>query len=126
MDNAYTADVTFDAGSLGSVTVHYDYAALAAIATEVGEDVFKILTAGGDLFSLGNYLHMLTADVTADGSGNATLVFEPTLRTSPSNNAALDISTPRPLCGWSMTSPCGKSAPARTGGFRSRRWRLFR
>ena len=49
----------------------------------------------GDYFSLGNYLHMLTADVTADGGGNATLVFEPTLRTSPSNNAALDISTPQ-------------------------------
>ena len=55
MDNAYTADVTFDAGSLGSVTVHYDYTALAAIATEVGEDVFKILT-GGDLESFAKVL----------------------------------------------------------------------
>ena len=48
----------------------------------------------GDYFGLGGYLYMSTTDVTADGGGNATLVFEPTLRASPSNNDALDITSP--------------------------------
>lgn len=49
----------------------------------------------GDYFTLGNNLHMLTENVTATGGGAATLTFEPTLRISPANNAALDISTPK-------------------------------
>ena len=38
-------------------------------------------------------LKMVTADETSDGSGNLTINFEPALRSSPSNNAALTISS---------------------------------
>ena len=38
-------------------------------------------------------LKMITADVNSDGGGNATLTFEPPLRESPANNAALVVSS---------------------------------
>ena len=47
----------------------------------------------GDYFVVNNELKMVTADETSDGSGDVTLNFEPALRASPSNNAALTISS---------------------------------
>ena len=49
----------------------------------------------GDYFQLGGYLYVLTADVTADGGGNATLTFEPTLRAPPANNDPLTVTSPK-------------------------------
>lgn len=51
----------------------------------------------GDYFALGNYLYIMTIDVTATGGGAATLTFEPTLRASPANNAAVTVSSPKAL-----------------------------
>lgn len=51
----------------------------------------------GDYFQLGDYLYQVNTDTTADGSGNMTLVFEPGLRASPADNAALTISAPKTL-----------------------------
>lgn len=51
----------------------------------------------GDHFQLENNLYALVEDVTADGSGNATLTFEPSLRASPADNAALTVSSPKGL-----------------------------
>lgn len=51
----------------------------------------------GDHFQLENRLYMIVADATADGSGNATLQFEPALRSSPADNAALTVSAPKGL-----------------------------
>lgn len=51
----------------------------------------------GDYFQLGDYLYQANTDTTADGSGNMTIVFEPGLRVSPSNNDALTISSPKTL-----------------------------
>ncbi len=48
----------------------------------------------GDEFQVGNFLKMITADVSSDGGGNATLSFEPQLHSSPANNAALDVTDP--------------------------------
>lgn len=49
----------------------------------------------GDWFQLGSggsaRLHMVTADATSDGSGNATLDIWPRLRSSPANNDPLTI-----------------------------------
>lgn len=59
---------------------------------------FKI----GDQFQLGDYLYMMVEDVTADGSGNATLVFDPPLRSSPADNLALTISAPKGI--WRLAS----------------------
>ena len=38
---------------------------------------------------VGRQLHMVVADATSDGSGNATLAIEPPIRTSPADDAAL-------------------------------------
>lgn len=55
----------------------------------------------GDFFSFADTsspartrLHMVTADVTSNGSGQATLAIAPPLRSSPADNAALTLSTP--------------------------------
>ena len=61
----------------------------------------------GDFFSLADppgrqRLYQVTADVVADGSGNATLEFGPPLRSSPPDNLALNLTTPSPL--WMLAS----------------------
>lgn len=48
----------------------------------------------GDYFSVNGELKMLTADATANASGQATLVFEPPLRVSPADNAVLTLTQP--------------------------------
>ena len=68
-------------------------------ATQTGRTlVCDGFTAGtallrGDCFAFDNSLyremHMLTADVTANGSGQATLTFTPAIRRSPADNAAI-------------------------------------
>lgn len=47
----------------------------------------------GWYFTLGGQLHIITANVTASG-GAATITFEPALRSSPANNAAIEIEDP--------------------------------
>jgi hypothetical protein len=51
----------------------------------------------GDLFQLENRLYSLAADATSDGSGNATLQIEPSLRTAPADNAVLTLTNPKGL-----------------------------
>lgn len=55
----------------------------------------------GDFFQLGSgatsRLYRLTADFTANGSGQATLDFWPSLRVSPADNAALTLSSAKGL-----------------------------
>ncbi len=51
----------------------------------------------GDFFSVNGELKMATADCTADGSGNMTITFEPPLRASPADNAALTTTKPTAL-----------------------------
>jgi hypothetical protein len=48
----------------------------------------------GDYFSVNGELKLVTSDVLADGSGNATISFKPALRSSPSDNAAITTNTP--------------------------------
>ena len=51
----------------------------------------------GDVFSVAQQLKIATADANSDGSGNVTLTFRPRLRSSPSNNAAIDVTDPEGL-----------------------------
>lgn len=51
----------------------------------------------GDHFQLDSRLYLLVEDVTADGSGNATIQFEPSLRSSPADDAALTVTSPKGL-----------------------------
>lgn len=47
----------------------------------------------GDYFTVNGELKMIIADVNSNGSGQATLTFEPSLRSSPADNAAITVST---------------------------------
>ena len=51
----------------------------------------------GEYFQLGNGFHAMTADATADGSGNVTLNFKPALRASPADNATVELANPQML-----------------------------
>lgn len=47
----------------------------------------------GDYFTVNGELKMLTADCNTNGSGETTLVFEPSLRSAPADNAVITVST---------------------------------
>jgi len=49
----------------------------------------------GDYFQVGNELHIITIDVNANSGGEATLTFATPLRTSPADNAAITINSPK-------------------------------
>lgn len=48
----------------------------------------------GDYFTVNGELKRLISDANSNGSGQATLNFEPALRASPSNSAPLNVATP--------------------------------
>lgn len=54
-----------------------------------------------DVFSVNGEMKRLTADATANGSGEVTLNFEPYLRSSPADNAAITVT--RPTCTMILT-----------------------
>lgn len=63
----------------------------------------------GDYFQVGTELKMITAVASSNGSGQATLAFEPPLRASPADNAALVVNSPvcimrlaDPVSGWDI------------------------
>lgn len=65
----------------------------------------------GDWFQIGNELKICADDASSDGNGDITITFRPRLRTSPSNGAALDVTTPEgrfrlatPSVQWSIDS----------------------
>lgn len=55
-----------------------------------------VLTAG-QYITINNQLLQLTADITSDGSGNATISFEPPIRSAPADNAAIEYKNPYAL-----------------------------
>lgn len=55
-----------------------------------------VLTAG-QFVTVEDQLLQLTADVTSDGSGNATITFEPHIRVSPADNAVIEYKNPYSL-----------------------------
>ena len=57
----------------------------------------------GDYFTVNDELKICTADATTNGSGQVTISFKPTLRTSPADNAPLTISNP--TCLMAMDDP---------------------
>lgn len=48
----------------------------------------------GDYFTVNGELKMISADGTADGSGNLTVSFNPSLRAAPANDAAITSTNP--------------------------------
>ena len=59
-----------------------------------GWDNSTLVLQEGDYFTVNDELKIVTADVTSDGAGNATIAFEPALRTSPAHAAPLTIANP--------------------------------
>ena len=55
----------------------------------------------GDFFSVNNELKMITANATTDGSGDVTVNFVPSLRSSPGDDAV--ITTTNPVCTMKLT-----------------------
>ncbi len=60
-----------------------------------------LVLKAGDFFSVNNELKMVTANATTDGSGDVTVNFVPSLRSSPSNDAT--ITTTNPVCTMKLT-----------------------
>lgn len=46
----------------------------------------------GDFISVGGELKQVSSDVSSDGSGNATITFQPAIRNSPSDNSSIVVS----------------------------------
>lgn len=59
----------------------------------------------GDWFTVADQLFCAMGDVTADGTGDASITLNKPLRASPENNAALNITAPYFLCASTRTSP---------------------
>jgi hypothetical protein len=68
----------------------------------------------GDFFAVNGELKMITATATANGSGEATVSFEPPLRSSPADNAAVTMESPTAT--FMLTSD-DMSVTTRTGRF---------
>ena len=59
-----------------------------------GWPVSTTVLVAGQFVTINNQLLQLTENVTSNGSGVATLTFEPPIRTSPSDNAAIEYKNP--------------------------------
>jgi hypothetical protein len=63
------------------------------LATD-GWPVSSTVLVAGQFVTINNQLLQLTENVTSNGSGVATLTFEPPIRTAPSDNAAIEFKNP--------------------------------
>lgn len=66
-----------------------------------GAKVSTLVLKAGDYIEVNNELKMVTDDATSDGTGNITINFSPSLRSSPSDNAS--ITTTNPNCEMKLT-----------------------
>lgn len=62
-----------------------------------GWPVSTTVLHAGQFVTIGNQLLQLTADVTSNSSGQATISFEPAIRVSPADNAAIEFKNPYAL-----------------------------
>lgn len=61
-----------------------------------GAEASTLVLKAGDYFEVNNELKMVTDDATSDASGDVTINFSPSLRSSPSDNSS--ITTTNPNC----------------------------
>lgn len=54
----------------------------------------EVVVAAGDYFSVNNELKIAALDANSNGSGEATLTFNPPLRASPADDAAIEVDEP--------------------------------
>lgn len=93
----YDANHRSPSGTIAGSTLLVDGASQTGTSLNLdgGANSTLVLKAG-DFFSVNNELKMVTADATTNGSGDVTVNFVPSLRSSPSNNAS--ITTTNPVC----------------------------
>ena len=60
-----------------------------------GFPVTSTILKEGDLFQIETQLYMVLLDVVTNASGEATICFEPAIRTSPANNATVITTRPK-------------------------------
>jgi len=110
--NPWRSFVAQARGSANDFQVPVDATAQSALANTVlvngaGQTGRSLVTDGwpasttilsaGEFVTVGNQLLQLTADVTSDGSGNATISFEPPIRSAPADNAQIEYKNPYAL-----------------------------
>jgi len=59
--------------------------------TTDGWSLSTAILKAGDFISFGGELKQVSADVSSDGAGDATITFQPSIRTSPSDDATITI-----------------------------------
>lgn len=107
--NAWRSFMAAMRGSANDVQIPVDQTAQSAIANtmlvnganQTGRSInvdglpnsTTVLTAG-QFVTIGNQLLQLTANVTSNGSGQATLSFEPAIRAAPADNATVEFKNP--------------------------------
>lgn len=92
----FTLDIPEHAGR-GTGSANVDGASqTGSSVTYDGATPSQVAFYAGDLIHFANHskLYMVTADSTADGSGDGTVEFYPALRQSPEDNEAIDATTP--------------------------------
>ena len=91
----YDANHRSPSGTYGSSTLLVNGASQTGISLVTdGAQASTTVLKAGDFFSVNNELKMVTTNATSDGSGNLTINFVPSLRSSPSDNANLTLINP--------------------------------
>ena len=98
----YDANHRSPSGTIAGSTLLVDGANQTgtSLTLDGGANSTLVLKAG-DFFSVNNELKMITANATTDGSGNVTVNFVPSLRSSPGDDAV--ITTTNPVCTMKLT-----------------------
>jgi hypothetical protein len=92
-DFQITVDPTAQSTSTATPLVNGASQTGRTLATD-GWPVSTTVLVAGQFVTINNQLLQLTENVTSNGSGVATLTFEPPIRTSPSDNAAIEYKNP--------------------------------
>ena len=107
--NPWRSFISAMRGSVNDVQIPVDPTAQSALANTVsvkggsqygrslatdGWPVSTTILTAGQFVTIGDQLLQLTANVTSDGSGNATITFEPYIRVSPADDAVIEYKNP--------------------------------
>lgn len=110
--NAWRAFIALMRGAANDVQIPVDPTAQSAIANtmsvngagQTGRSInvdglpnSTTVLVAGQFVTIGNQLLQLTANVTTNGTGQATISFEPSIRSAPADNAVVEFKNPYAL-----------------------------
>lgn len=99
--NAYDPDCLTPRGAGGGTPLVNGGSQTGSSLITDGWPANTIVLKAGDPFSVNGEYKRATADVLTNGSGQATIPFKPTLRSSPADNAPLTVT--KPTCTMALT-----------------------